>query len=64
MYAQYVDKLAFVVDLYCVGFINPLDAVAGVWRQRLALRRTLWAQLGGFHLKTETGPVFETLYFK
>jgi hypothetical protein len=33
---QGVEMLTLIGGLCCVGFINPIGVVAGVWRQRLA----------------------------
>jgi hypothetical protein len=34
---QDVKMLILFGGLSCIGFINPIGVVAGVWRQRLAL---------------------------
>jgi hypothetical protein len=46
-----VEMLALISGLRCVGSINPIGVVAGVWRQS---NSTYWAKLSRFYLQTET----------
>lgn len=51
-----------VVGCQCCWHCKPLCIVAGVQNRRITL--SVWAQLSGFHPKTETGSSFRNIVFQ